>query len=380
MHERSWSTPLHALAIVTALAGCPKDKPKEGPAPPPSDTASRPAACAGGGGTVDDPHSAPFFPRTTAGYCIDPAVPTRAFGENAKLPREEVCTSLFDGECEIYFRHKLSRVVAVRYVDGGGRGSTVDVYLSTFADPSWSYAMYTKRVIADADPADESAPKSFAAGGAAVLGTGRAYVWKGSYIAELQYNNEQEVQAEIAKNASPPLTTLAKEIADRLPGSGEKPPPTGALPVANLVTPSAIQFFAKDTLGLDGLGAGALGYYREGGKRHRVVAFASAGVDNAKTVLKTLGGRPGALPVADVGDEGILVVLGSGAGRTEWVFARKGATVMGVGDEEFAVQPKDPPDKIAAAHLTKDEKVTRLRQVLSGGPASPGVGVTPNKK
>ena len=34
---------------------------------------------------------------------------------------DDVCTSAFDGECEVYKRFGLDRVVVLRYVDGAAR-------------------------------------------------------------------------------------------------------------------------------------------------------------------------------------------------------------------------------------------------------------------
>src|SRR5258706_5668266 len=129
---------------------------------------------------------------------------------------DEVCTTAVDGECEVYKRFGLKRFVAFRYVDGEGKGGTVEVYLSQFGDANGGYGMFTKRVIADGDPADPSAPKPLAAGGAAAMGTRRGYVWKGAYLVELQYINENESPDEIAKSSQPGLASLAKEIGAEL--------------------------------------------------------------------------------------------------------------------------------------------------------------------
>lgn len=353
-----------AVALPLVLLGCPsKDNDKRGepPPPPPASAGLTPGACAGGGGEVKDAQSAPFFPRAAGGFCVDPNSETRTFGDQAKHPKEEICTSLFDGECEIYLRYKLSRVVVLRYVDGAGKGATVDVTLSSYAEPGGAYAMFTKRVIADSDPADESAPKPIAGGGAAVLGTGRAYVWRGQYIAELQYNNEQESPDQLTKSSGAVLPILVKEIGAKLPGALDKPAAAKALPEAGLVSAQAMEYLAKEPLGLKGLGASAVGFYKEGDKRYRLVAAASADAEQAKDAFKSIAKRPEALPVPGVGDEASLVVVKQGELKLEYLFARKGSLVVGAGDDDYAL----------TKHLSKDEKAAKLKAWLAGATSAP---------
>ena len=97
---------------------------------------------------------------------------------------DEVCTTAFDGECEVYKRFVFKRVVSLRYVDGSGKGGTVEVNLSQFAEVAGAYGMFTLRVVAG-DPTEPSTPKPLAVGGrGGAIGTGRAYVWRGPYLAE----------------------------------------------------------------------------------------------------------------------------------------------------------------------------------------------------
>ena len=76
---------------------------------------------------------------------------------------DEVCTTAFDGECEVYKRFGLDRVVVLRYVDGSGAPNSVEVNLSRFKTADGAYAMFTKRVVADGDPA-QATVKPLAAG------------------------------------------------------------------------------------------------------------------------------------------------------------------------------------------------------------------------
>src|SRR6185503_7915271 len=91
------------LLTFAALSACNKDSSSasQGSAPPPIESASKPGACAGGGGQVTDPQSAAIFPRQAAGYCLDPHGETRVFGEGGKLSMDAICTEAFNGECEV---------------------------------------------------------------------------------------------------------------------------------------------------------------------------------------------------------------------------------------------------------------------------------------
>ena len=364
-----------AFALLPLLAGCPqKDSAKgEPPPPPPPASAAAAGACANGGGEIRDMHAPAFFPRMVGGYCVDPNGETKSYGESAKHPKEEVCTTLFDGECEIYMQYKLTRVVALRYVDGAGKGATVDVILSAFADPTGAYGMFTKRVIAGSDPAESSAPKPFTAGGAAVLGTGRAYVWRGQHVLELQYNNEQESPDQLAKSSAAILPVIAREVGEKLPGDLVKPTAAKLLPEANLVSKESMELLTKEPLGLKGVGAAAVGYYKDGDKRYRAVTIPSADADQAKDLMKTLAKRPEALPLTGVADEGAYVVIKQGELKVNYVFARKGTLVAGIGDEDF-VKP--------AEFLSKEEKVAKLKAWLTAAavlPAASSSAAAPSK-
>src|SRR5258706_2192325 len=175
---------LSIVLIGCGLAGCNKDNASatQGSAPPPIESASKPGACAGGGGQITDPTSAAFFPRQAAGYCLDPNGETRVFGEGGKLSMDAICTEAFDGECEVYKNFGLKRVVQLRYIDGAGSPGSVEIYLSQFGSSDGAYAMFTKRVIADSDPL-EAAPHKLEAGGAGAVGTGPRHGWEGPYPA-----------------------------------------------------------------------------------------------------------------------------------------------------------------------------------------------------
>jgi hypothetical protein len=250
-------------------------------------------------------------------------------------------------------------------VDGAGGAGTVDVYLSRFADATGAYAMFTKRVIADSDPAEPTTPKPLDAGAAGAIGTGRAYVWKDQYLVELQYNNEQETPEALTQSSARILAAVAKGIGAALPGPLALPAAIEALPKEHRI-PNGTQLVPKDALGFAGFGPLAIGYYADGAARYRLTALVGSDETKTKNAWKTLRGRPGALPVAGVGDEGVAVSLTPAAGTPgavprEYVFARKGTLIVGVGDEEFGTSPR----------LAKEQKVAKLTGWLTPPPVKP---------
>jgi hypothetical protein len=355
---------LPLLLTFTALSACNKDSSSasQGSAPPPVESASKPGACVGGGGQVTDPASAAFFPRQAAGYCLDPHGETRVFGEGGKLSMDAICTEAFNGECEVYKGFGLKRVVQLRYIDGAGSPGSVEIYLSQFATPDGAYGMFTKRVIADSDPV-ESAPRKLEAGGAAALGTGRSYIWKGPYLVEVQYANEQETPAQMKASSERLLVPIGTEIGQKLPGPGGLPPAAAKLPTDKLV-PLGILYSPKDVLGIDGAGPGAAGFYKDGDKRYRVLSIVRDDVDQAKDALKTFGKIKGAGEEKGLAEHAHHLFVTKDGAKVEWVVARAGKVVMGIGDEEYVVKQGMAPPEREKLCLTREEKVARLRAIL----------------
>ncbi|MEO7035765.1 MAG: DUF6599 family protein [Polyangiaceae bacterium] len=355
-----------SLAIAALLCGavsCHKDdKSAERGAPPPPIASSKPGACASGGGTVKDTVSAAFFPRVAAEYCLDPNGDARAFGESAPNSLDAVCTELFDGECEVYKGFGLRRVVTLRYIDGKGSPGAVNVNLSRFASVEGAYGFFTKRVVADADPA-ETVPAALDAGGEGALGSGIAYVWRADMVAELSYTNELEPPDQLKASAGRVLPPIAKAIGEALPGDKQLPKAVALLPAQNRL-PMGVSYAAKDMLGIAGTGPGALGFYKEGNDRYRVFTLLRADEDSAKDVLKTLRKLDGAKALKDTGVDAVVF-----SAREEestplvgWVVGRKGATVVGVGDEVFVL--RGAPES-QAARIPEPKKLERVKSILA---------------
>lgn len=358
-----------ALLPVAAL-GCDKKEAdgERGSAPPPV-ASTKPGACAGGGGTVSDSTSAPFFPRVAGGYCVDPNGEVRAYGEGASGTLDEVCTQLFDGECEVYKGFGLERVVTMRYVDGKGSPATVNVNLSRFKDKEGAYGFFTKRVVGDSDPTEATTQK-LEAGAAGSLGSGIAYVWRGEHVAELSYANELESPDQLKQSSQAVLPTLAKEIGEKLPGDKNAPQAVQALPEASRV-PLGVSYESKDVLGISGVGPGALGFYKDGDKRWRVFAIVRADEEAAKDVMKTLKKVDGAKTIKGVAFEPMSFArTEEGGPRVEWVVARKGQSVFGVGDEELVLSADQSAEAAKKLRLEEAQKIEKLG-ALVGAPAAP---------
>jgi len=353
--------PVSLLICVAWLAlGCSKkaEKVEQGSAPPPV-ASSKPGVCASGGGSVSDAASAAYFPKLAGGYCIDPNGDARTYGEAAKGTLETVCTELLDGECEVYKNYGLKRVVTLRYVDGAGSPGSVNVALSRFASAEGAFAFFTKRVIADGDPADGT-PKELPAGAEGALGTGIAYVWRGELVAELSYANELETPDQLKATSAKVLPELARQLGDHLPGDVNPLPSVRLLPTERLL-PMGISYAHRDVLGVAGLGSGAVGYYQAGSERYRVVGLARADEDSAKDVLGTLKKLPGAKPQKDLGFDAVAFSTreADGAPQAEWLAGRSGSNVIIVGDEPLKLKTGD------GGHFPPDKRLALLKSALN---------------
>ncbi|HEU4407271.1 MAG TPA: DUF6599 family protein [Polyangiaceae bacterium] len=367
-----------ALGALAALAGgCGGDKketggggerpaPRGAPPPPSAEAAAKPGACKAGGGEVKDPVSAAFFPRVSGGYCVNPEGETKAFGDKAPKPIEGIC-GLFDGGCELYRQHQVKRTASVDYVDGAGSPATVTATLSQFASSEYAYAMFTRRVTSDEDPARADMPKAIDVGVQGALGTGSLYAQKGPYLLELSYVNTDEDEKRTRASGERVLPPLAKDILAKLPGGPELPPAAAKLPQPSRL-PLGVAYAAQNVLGVEGTGPGALGYYREGERRYRVLVISKADADQAKDVLKSFSKKKGAAEEKGLGEAALRLMLqeGEDSPKAEWLVARQGPLVVGVGDEPFAAKPGGSAADYERAALSRDEKRKRLQALLGG--------------
>jgi hypothetical protein len=370
-----------AGALIVGVAGCGKGGkdnghgPGEGgppqtrgaAPPPPAETTTKPGACKDGGGEVKDPVSAPFLPRVSGGYCVNPDGETRAFGEKAPKPIAGLY-ALYDGGGKIYETYGIKRMVTVDYVDGAGGPGTVSVVLSQFGSSDHAYALYTYRVTSDEDPVRPDIARKADVGAPAALGTGALFAAKGPYLLELSYVNTAESgdAKKLRESADKILPPIAKDILAKLPGNGAHPVAVGKLPTEQQL-PLGVTLVLKDALGAAGTGVGAVGYYKDGDKRYRVLAIQKDDADQAKDVLKSFAKIKGATDEKNLAEGAVRLMAqdekdGEKVGpKAEWIVARQGSLLLGVGDEPFVLGPEGSVEKVA---LSKDDKIKKLRSIL----------------
>lgn len=359
--ERRRFGPALSLALLLCIAGCDEPPPPTREPPPPT---AKPAACSGER-KVNDAANVKLFPPTAGPYCLDPAGSDKAYGDGTPNPLDGIC-SLFDGECEIYLSGGVKHVVQARYVDGGGSGTTIDVYLSKYESTEAAYAMFTKRVVGDLDPAHEDMAKPTPGGGAAALGIGNAYLWRGMHLAEITYNDvSANTEAQIRERADELLPALVTTFGDKLPGKPELPPSAAKLPEDKRLA-LGIRYLNDKLLGIEGSGGGAFGYYREGDARWRVLSVQKSDGDQAKDLLKAFTKIGGAAEEKGVGDEATrFMSTPTGLPKTEWIVARKGPWVVGIGDEDRALVEGMTPEEHRNKTLDLAQKKALLKTILS---------------
>lgn len=354
-----------ALAGGLALSACKRGESEEHGAAPPPTPSAKPGVCSNGGGTPTDSASAGFFTRVVGEYCIDPNGDTRAYGEGAKGTLDDVCTEQLDGECEVYKTFGLSRVVTLRYVDGKGSPGAVAVLVSRFASKEGAYAFFTKRIIADADPA-KTTVTALDAGAAGAVGSGVAYVYRGEYLAELSYTNEAEPPDRMRESGKRILPEIAKSLGSKLPGDVALPAAVSLLPPEHRI-PMGTSYVTKDLLGVTGLGGGAFGFYQDGERRYRVVASVLADEDAANDVLEALRKAAKATTLKELPFPAVSASVKREDGpRTDWVLGRKGNRVFGVGDEELVLGEGLSKDAENRTKLPQSEKVALLKKLAGG--------------
>jgi hypothetical protein len=340
--------------------GCGEEAPtvqaeRRGPPPPaaasPSASGARPVACTRT--QVDDPETAPVFKAKLAGFCLDPADGGEAMGEGSRAPLEKMC-DLFDGECKVYEDHGVKRVARARYVLEAGGPATIDVYASRFDAGASAFAMFTKRVVGDGDPADPATAKPAQGGDAAAIGVGNAYVVAGPTLYEITYSDDTATPAQIESASRPVLEAFVKDLGG---AAGKLPSAALLLPPSQRV-PSGVRYL-KDELvrGVKGTGAGAVGYYADGPARWRVAIVDGPDEQAAKSAKAALAKVAGA---KEEGGVTVLVVKDGGV-AVQWLFVVKGNRLVAIGDEPRAGEP-------AKAALSREEKQKRLDAIVSALP------------
>ena len=349
---------------VLLLSACKSDS--SGRAHPPPAITAKAGACEGAQDAPRDPIGKSMLPARSGAMCLDPQGSDKAFGEDAERPFDRACDELLDGECEVYRSFGAVRVLESRYVDDAGSPATLVVHLSKFATAEGAFAMFTSRVVGDGDPASDVTPRALTAPFAGALGVNNAYVVRGPYLAEIVFTDETAGSTDALRvRAAPHVEPLAREIGAKLPGDPAPPPAVAALPSASRL-PLGVRYFTKDVLGVAGVGPGAIGYYRDEGKRYRVVAILRPDADQAKDLLATFAERQGATREKAPHDGMVRFVLQApGDLPSEWVLGRARGVVLGVGDEVRVLARTMTSDERSKLLLSRQEKMEKLKGMLS---------------
>lgn len=347
------------MILLLAPVGCKRAAERERGEAPPATASAVAGLCNSGGGKVTDAIAAKLLPATVASYCIDPNNEVRTYGKDGKGTIEQVCTELFDGECEVYRAFGLERVVSARYADGSGSPGTVTVNLSRFESGQSALGFFTKRIVGDADPASLTT-ELFDAGSMAALGAGVAYLWRGMHVVELAYSNDNEAPDALKASSKQILPLLGKAIGELLPGDRELPAAARLLPAEGRIKLGMV-FEPKDVLGITGAGPGAIGFYRDGARRYRVITLERANEQAAQDVIKTFRRIEGA---AEQKGPPSTVTFGqrtaADGAKLEWVLGRAGRAVVLVGDEEHAAAGADKN----STRLSSAEKSAKLNALI----------------
>ena len=304
------------------------------------------------------------LPPSVGTFCLDPSGSDKAYGEEAKEPIGGLC-DLIDGGCDVYQHFGVRRVVAVRYVDGSGTPATIDLMLSKFASRDAAYAMFTERVVGDGDPAMADAPKPIPGTGSAALGVGNATLWRGSFLAELTFSDERASVATLRARADALLPELVRKLGDQLPGDAALPPAAASLPEQDRL-PLGVKLVTDEALGVHGTGPAALGYYQAAAQRWRQLGIVGRDVDHAKDVVRSFRALPGATEEKTLGDGGARAVVQDppGSPQSEWLVARIGNVVAGIGDDTTALHEGMTADERGARTLALADKRRRLQSWL----------------
>jgi len=129
--------------------------------------------------------------------------------------------------------------------------------------------------------------------------------------------------------------------------------------------PNGIQFYPKDAPGF-GSAAAAVGFYKDGTKRYRLIAVVREDAGGAKETVKAVKARPGWLPIPALGEEALVTTL-PGPAKSELVVARQGREVLSVGDEDFAAKLGEDAGAASGTRLSRDDKVATLKKWLATG-------------
>jgi hypothetical protein len=301
------------------------------------------------------------LPVELGGFCLDAYAEVRAYGDDAPEPLARACEQVLGPGCDD--APGLQRVTAARYVDAAGARPSLNVLALRFADANAAYASFTSSLIGEQDPV-ELAARPFEAPGVAVLDADRAAAWLGRYTLAAAYVDETEPAERREAVARARLPDSVRRLLAALPAEPELPLPVQRLPSENRL-PLGVRLEQGDALGVRGMGAGAIGYYRDGDKRWRVLAIVRPDAEAAHDVLSTLARSPAARRINNAPIEAFAFVERRLPAEpwVGWVVGQRQEVIYGVGDEATALPEFMPAEREAAVKLALLDKLAKLTKV-----------------
>ncbi|WP_156864967.1 hypothetical protein [Pajaroellobacter abortibovis] len=204
---------------------------------------------------------------------------------------------------------------------------------------------------------------------------GRACVWEGPYLVEMQYitNNDEEPLEELVSTSWQVFSELAKRVGEQLPGTTNPPTSVAALPSAAHISirRKGVEYVLTDPLGIPLYRGGATGFYQEGSKWYRMISLVRTKVAKAKQIMAVLTALPTASRLSGIEDEAVRVMLKKyGKEQLRYLFARKGVQVYSIGDKELV--QKGVVDSAASqeVNLSEEVKIGLLKQWMSASPGA----------
>ncbi len=349
------------VGVLSSVIGC-RTKQEVGQAPPevihvtPS---SKLAVCSGALAEFSHVDLRGVLSPRVADFCVDPNSAPRAYGQEGEGNMEEVCTELFNGECELYKGFGLLRVTTARYVRDDGSSALVSVNVSRFGGGEGALAFFSRRVLGDQDPKSTNL-RAIEGVKYAALGTGVAYAQSGPLVVELVYVNEDEAPAVIRSVSERLLPEFLKVLATR---ETTLPPAVALLPEAHRL-PFGVVMEPKDAFGVSGLGAAAIGHYDDRGKRYRVTVSASIDEAAAKDVYAGARRLPGQHTLKEAPFEAFEVRQVDTDGQVVWwLIGKQGGRVVAVSDEPWALRGATAEEQRGVS-LDRAAKFEVMRRVL----------------
>lgn len=319
--------------------------------------------CAAQSRSTDDTANA--LPSRVADYCVNPHADPRRYGVAGALPLRDGCSDLFGERCGEHQSHGLQSIVAQGYLSAHEAGLAVQVHLLQFEEAAGALASFAEVTIGDSEPT-RTGLIQFSACDRAAIGAEVAFAVQSRFVVEVRYQDERHIADQVKRDAQRVLPPFVRTLCEKLSsGASKLPPALIGLPEAERV-PLGERYVVQDVLGIAGSGPGAIGYYRRGSQRWRVLSIhyddADAAKDAALTLRKSAGWMPHKQTPYDsfkltfaVPDTGLSI---------EWVITQQLNRVWGVGDEVEVLDPSLSDAALAQRRLSYVEKLEQLGKLL----------------